>query len=335
MSFLEIGGLTEALLQLKSAIAVKIAHLLVKAPGETFAATYPLLRKLLNCGPKALQNAMDELTECGWVEIVFKDTILTLKITAAPTVHPVHKGVSSGDNLYTESAFPVSAEKKPGNGSTPPSDMFEKPQNPAGEAQNPAEKTQNPASAADLEEEEEDNKSSSSSLKSGKKSNIYAINRKNSALRHENDEAGDEFKDLIKETLGELGMTGDYVFRQVEAAAEGLPIEAVRETLKLCILHNPRTPAYLVKALTAKKSELASRREAQSEDNLARNYEIKLGERLLDGQEVKFEQLGQSKHWKRFARPLFDPLTQKCRLQEEYREELMRELAKMREEGVG
>ena len=61
-------------------------------------------------------------------------------------------------------------------------------------------------------------------------------------------------------------------------------------------------------------------------------YEIDLGSLLLTGQEVKFEQLRQSKRLKKYAHPLFDPVTQKCRLKEAYREELAGELVKMRRE---
>jgi len=325
MSFLTVSDLTGALLQLKSAVAVKIAHLLVKNPGETFAATYPLLRKLLNCGSKALQSALDELAQCGWVELSFKDTILTMKISAAASVHHTHKDVFQSHNVNAQSSSPVFPSEKAAEIDSPA-------QNPALKLQNSVPKFKKTRLPADLEEEEEEDKfsSSSSSLKSGRKSNILTEKRKNDAVPAGNSAAPPELKTLVRETLSELGMNREFVFRRVYDAAAALPLDDAADTLRNCLLHNPQTPAYLIEALQRKQQELSERRESEFMRQNALQCEIAWGEMLLAGKELNFECLGQSQGLRRFAQPMFDPIAKKCRLKAEYREELEAELVKMR-----
>lgn len=359
--------ITQRLLALKSAAAVKIGLLLYQSGGASIASTPRILSKTLNCSYRALMNALDELAAN---ELVFleKDGFsvylrLNTELQTDPTVYesntPVYQVHSlSGKIVYLSAIDPVPPDCINDTTNTVPksTNLTGTAINIAPKSMNIAPKSLNNALSADCTDDEDDNISSSSSKESVAKAASIVANALNDVfssklpgepLTEIEDKKLDNARreackvldaclppktlpDKIKELLNEIDMGRHWVVKQVLDAGEGLPEEEILEIVRRCIMHAARTPAYIVKALTFRKVELAADRDKQADYEQRLQYEIKLGEKLLAGERLKFEQLAQSKHWTDFAHPLFDAVGKCCVLKSEYREPAETRLKEMR-----
>ena len=161
--------------------------------------------------------------------------------------------------------------------------------------------------------------SSSSSLKSAAAAQNISSKCKKDALKTNFPGGDNQTTDIVLNALYKLGMYRDHVFQKVMAAAQGLPHLTVARTLDKCLMRLPQSPVYLTKALEAAKQQIAEQKEIDAENQARIRREIALGERLLAGDEIKFEHLGQSKHFKKLASPLYDPLKKVCVIDSEHR----------------
>ena len=80
MSLIELNDLTERVLTLKSAAAVKIAHLLLESETGLIPVTWPLLAKILNCSQKAIRTGIDELRDKQLLQLGHKGNVIYLNL---------------------------------------------------------------------------------------------------------------------------------------------------------------------------------------------------------------------------------------------------------------
>ena len=318
MSLIELNDLTERVLTLKSAAAVKIAHLLLSSETGVIPVTWSMLGQILNCSAKALRTGVDELRDARLLQLGRNGSLIILNLRdeefersivykRGSGVHEVNSVQSKNGNAQREE--PASAADK--NSS--------KSQKSASKSENRASKDGFSSRRADLDDEEDKSTSSSSSLKSAAGAQNHALKCKKGAPKANFPAGEDETAGIVLNALYELGMYRDHVFQKVMAAADGLPPLTVARTLDKCLIRLPQSPTYLTKALEAAKRQIAEQKEIDAENQEKLCREIALGEQLLAGKKLKFERLGQSKHLKKFASPLFDPLKKHCLIDAEHR----------------
>jgi len=324
MSLIELNRVTEKVLTLKSAAAVKIAHLLLSSETGVIPVTWSMLAKILNCSQKAIRTGIDELREARVLQLGRNGSLIILNLRddefeshvvyhSDRGVHDVNSVQSLNRNAQSEESLSTVVEKSP------------KSRKSASKSQNHASKDVFPSSKADIDDDEDKSTSSSSSLKSAAGEQNHSLKCKKDALKANLPADDHETAEIVLNALYELGMYRDHVFQKVMAAAAGLPPLTVARTLDKCLIRLPQSPVYLTKALEAAKRQLAEKADQDSIDEERLRREIKLGEQLLAGEKVKFERLGQSKHLKKFASPLYDPLKKQCLIDAEHRD-LVREV---------
>ena len=324
MSLIELNRVTEKVLTLKSAAAVKIAHLLLSSETGVIPVTWSMLAKILNCSQKAIRTGIDELRETKLLQLGRNGSLIILNLRDDDfernivykrdmSVHDVNSVQSLNSNTQSEESLSAVAEKSP------------KSRKSASKSQNHASKDGFSSLRADIDDDEDKSTSSSSSLKSAAGEQNHSLKCKKDALKANLPADDHETAEIVLNALYELGMYRDHVFQKVMTAAAGLPPLTVARTLDKCLIRLPQSPVYLTKALAQAKIDQAKKvqRDGKDAENLRR--EIKLGEQLLAGAGLKFEQLGQSKHLKKFASPLYDPLKKQCLIDAEHRD-LVREV---------
>ena len=334
MSLIELSGLTEKILALKSAAAVKIAHLLLKSQTGVIPATVPMLTRILNCSTKGVKSGLDELIGARVLTVGRTGTLIILNLRKEPSarsaVHqsdnPVHEVNSVNPQVSLN--LLVSAQ--------PPSEEGLNRKSPkiSSKSKNRAPKGVFSSLEADIDDDDDKSTSSSSSLKSAPKPENHTSKCKKDALDDFDLAAAIENTLIVNKTLDTLGMNRDFVFCRVLAATEDLPSALVKKTLDNCIIRLPQSPAYLTKALAQARLDHEKALQADRRETENLRHEIRLGEDLLTGKKLKFEHLDQSKHFKKFASPLYDPLGKYCLIDEEHREEV-REVVNGLKAGIG
>lgn len=352
--------ITERLLALKSAPAVKIGLMLYQKDGVSFATTPRILCKTVHCGYRALLSALDELTASGLIFLERAGISLLLRQNPAaemdPTVYESNTPVYEEHNCPSQKAV---STLEPSGGTVDNSIITKTvPEIPAAEtdiaqkAADIAPGAKSIAPQADCTEEDDNNISSSSSKTSAEMStenvkkvmteifsSLARLNVKRPVTLEQYEKIvticdegrkkldqlcppPQNFTQKVQALLNEIDMGSYWALKQVLEAGVGLPEEEILNIVGKCIMHAARTPAYIVKALTFRKIELAEVSKRQTSDDKRHRYEIRLGEKLLAGEKVKFEQLAQSKLWEDLAHALFIPAGQYCVLKEEYRAEV-------------
>ena len=294
---------SDLVMSFKSPAAIKTACLLLKTPDGFLPVTPGILSRLINCSYRAIKTGLKEMAESGLVAVKRDGDRVSLTLLNAP-----RNRVISTDNAT----------------------------NVADTAKYAAPSAAYVAVSADREEEEDLIKKSSSSLKSAQTAEnftetaeIPAVNAKTAVERAVSAVGGKTIPAMIDHTLDELGMRRKFVFQKVLRAAQGLPPEKVREALEKCLLYNAQTPGYVLKVLHQARADLAAEAESARDDTVKRQREIELGELLLAGRKVRFEQLSQSQHLRQFAHDLYDPLGKCCVLTDEYRGEVEKTVRKL------
>ena len=286
----------QMLMSFSTPAAIKIACLLLQNPEGYLPVTPGILSRLINCSYKSIKTGLEEMRESDLVTVVREGSTVIVKLN----------GLSFTDTDLSLRDTKLSARDT-----------------------NLSLKDKNVSPTADIEEEDSIKKSSSSLLKSAPKS-------ENLSAWDKNESPGDiilppeaGIPQLIECALDELGMKRKFTLDKVKRAAEGLPAGKVREALEKCLLYNARSPVYVVKVLSDVRRKAAeSVCEAAAQDrNLHR--EIELGELLLSGRPVKYETLSQSKHFRKFAGDLYDPIRKRCVITNEYRDDVEQKLREL------
>ena len=322
MSFHEVDNITERMMKLKSVTAVKIAHLILNMPGDSYLVTLPLLRHLLGCSTRALKTALDELQSANIVSVKRENGVLTMSLqrphqSGTEIVLNTHNSVYGMHIMREDAPLP----SPPENGGEVSGVVEEKVEKEVVPVEKRTIYAQNNAPPADMDEEEEEYSSSSSSLKSGIKSNIRYKKRKNDA----SDAAETNLSAVVESALEELGMNRPFIFTKVTEAARGMPVEMVKKTLEQCILCCAHSPSYLVKALTSARVKML---EDKRKTERRAAEDIYIGKRLKEGEGVKFSLLKLSPVFKDLADRLWDPEIQECRASAEHMPQVMEALAK-------
>ena len=304
------------LFSLSSLAAARVLLLLFEAPEHKLPTTIGVLHKLVGFSTRTVWRGIEELKRMELVSCHREGNALFIYL----------------NNGFADDDQEECAEDAENNDETKPqyapnqAEMFSK----------FAQSSQNPADCPYIDDEEEDNNISSSSSSISIPVN-YA---KNAGKRAEDPilricKRKDEVSVIVLAALKELGIDRYFIFKRVREAAEGLPADMVKDIMERCIMRQPDSASYLVKALHNAHREIDEIKEKEEERLQSVMNELAVGEALLAGKSVPFNALYLSQNFPHLAKPLWDIDSRECILNEDYRDELQEIINGMRKQVYG